>query len=270
MEEITHRTLPDNGVNMHIAEKGQGQGNPVIMFLHGFPELWFTWRHQILCVGSLGFHAVAPDLRGYGDPTRPTRARPTRATTSWSWLTLTPCGPEIRAFACLSVPFRPRNPKMKPVEGMRLVLKRTTICADFRKPSPPCLAKANPFGICPKNPGPLPSWLKEDVFNYIVNKFNETGFTGGLNYYRAIDLNWELTEPWTDAPMMVPVKYEVGDDDMWYTTPRVKEYVHGGGFKKNVPLLEEIVVVEGVGHFLNQERAGEIDVHIHKFIRKFY
>ena len=59
-----HRTVEVNGIKMHIAEKGQG---PLVLFLHGFPELWYSWRHQILALSSLGYHAVAPDLRGYGD-----------------------------------------------------------------------------------------------------------------------------------------------------------------------------------------------------------
>lgn len=69
--------------------------------------------------------------------------------------------------------------------------------------------------------------------------------------------------------MRVPVKFIVGDLDMVYTTPGVKEYVHNGGFKKDVPFLEQVVVVEGAGHFINQERADEINKHIYEFIRKF-
>ncbi|KAK8319643.1 hypothetical protein V6Z11_A13G255800 [Gossypium hirsutum] len=64
MEGIEHRTVKVNGTNIHIAEKGEG---PVILFLHGFPELWYSWRHQILALSSMGYRAVAPDLRGYGD-----------------------------------------------------------------------------------------------------------------------------------------------------------------------------------------------------------
>lgn len=67
----------------------------------------------------------------------------------------------------------------------------------------------------------------------------------------------------------VPVKFIVGEVDMVYTTPGVKEYVNGGGFKKDVPFLQEVVVMEGVGHFLNQEKPEEISTHIHDFIKKF-
>ncbi|XP_020594449.1 uncharacterized protein LOC110034537, partial [Phalaenopsis equestris] len=54
---------------MHVAEKGEG---PVVLFLHGFPELWYSWTHQILSLAARGYHAVAPDLRGYGDTEAPT------------------------------------------------------------------------------------------------------------------------------------------------------------------------------------------------------
>ncbi|KAG6787098.1 hypothetical protein POTOM_008726 [Populus tomentosa] len=53
---------------MHIASTGTG---PVILFLHGFPELWYSRRHQILSLSSVGYRCIAPDLRGYGDSDAP-------------------------------------------------------------------------------------------------------------------------------------------------------------------------------------------------------
>lgn len=82
--------------------------------------------------------------------------------------------------------------------------------------------------------------------------------------------NWELTAPWTGLQVKVPVKFIVGDLDMGYTTPGTKEYVHGGGFKNDVPLLEEpVIIMEGVAHFIHQERAEEVNAYIHDFINKF-
>lgn len=69
--------------------------------------------------------------------------------------------------------------------------------------------------------------------------------------------------------MKVPVKFVVGDLDLVYTTPGAKEYVHGGGFKNDVPDLQEVVVIEDAGHFISQERAEEINTHIYDFIQKF-
>lgn len=61
----------------------------------------------------------------------------------------------------------------------------------------------------------------------------------------------------------------VGDMDLTYHFAGAKEYIHSGEFKKNVPLLEEVVVMEGVGHFLHEEKADEINKHIHDFFQKF-
>lgn len=66
MEGIEHKMVSANGLNIHIAEMGKG---PLVLFLHGFPELWYSWRHQIVYMAACGYRAVAPDLRGYGDTT---------------------------------------------------------------------------------------------------------------------------------------------------------------------------------------------------------
>lgn len=65
---IAHRRIRTNGIDMHIAEAGRGF--PVVL-LHGFPELWYSWRHQLPALAAAGFHAIAPDLRGYGDTDAP-------------------------------------------------------------------------------------------------------------------------------------------------------------------------------------------------------
>src|ERR1017187_2474917 len=65
---IQHRQLDARGLRMHIAEAGTG---PLVLLLHGFPECWYSWRHQLVSLAAAGFHAVAPDQRGYGRPDRP-------------------------------------------------------------------------------------------------------------------------------------------------------------------------------------------------------
>ena len=62
-EAVTHRRLQTNGIGMHVAEAGSG---PLVVLLHGFPELWYSWRHQLPVLAAAAYHAVAPDLRGYG------------------------------------------------------------------------------------------------------------------------------------------------------------------------------------------------------------
>jgi pimeloyl-ACP methyl ester carboxylesterase len=64
MAHITHRRVQTNGITMHIAEAGNGH---VVVLLHGFPELWYAWRHQLPALARAGYYAVAPDLRGYGE-----------------------------------------------------------------------------------------------------------------------------------------------------------------------------------------------------------
>ncbi|XP_028100969.1 epoxide hydrolase 4-like [Camellia sinensis] len=71
MEKIEHKSISVNGINMHVAETGEG---PAVLFLHGFPELWYSWRHQMLSFSSSGYRAIAPDLRGYGDTDAPPSA----------------------------------------------------------------------------------------------------------------------------------------------------------------------------------------------------
>jgi pimeloyl-ACP methyl ester carboxylesterase len=68
MSEVTHRTIATNGIRLHIAEQGDG---PLVVLCHGFPESWFSWRHQLTALAEAGFHAVAPDMRGYGDSDAP-------------------------------------------------------------------------------------------------------------------------------------------------------------------------------------------------------
>ena len=147
MEGIEHRTIEVNGINMHVAEKGHE--GPVILFVHGFPELWYTWRHQIVALASLGYRAVAPDLRGYGDTDAPASVAsytcldvvgdlialldtiaPVQekvfvvghdwgALIAWYLCLFRP--DRVKALVNLSVCFNPRNPKRKPLETLRAI-----------------------------------------------------------------------------------------------------------------------------------------------------
>jgi hypothetical protein len=68
MPEVTHRMIETNGIRLHVAEQGEG---PLVILCHGFPECWYSWRHQLGALAKAGFRAVAPDLRGYGRSDRP-------------------------------------------------------------------------------------------------------------------------------------------------------------------------------------------------------
>jgi epoxide hydrolase A/B len=65
---LSHRLVETNGIRMRIAEQGAG---PTVVLCHGFPESWYSWRHQLPALAAAGYHAVAPDMRGYGGTDRP-------------------------------------------------------------------------------------------------------------------------------------------------------------------------------------------------------
>ncbi|KAI3526859.1 hypothetical protein L1887_06125 [Cichorium endivia] len=142
MEKIQHGKIKVNGINMHVAEIGEG---PAVLFIHGFPELWYTWRHQMLYISSKGYRAIAPDLRGFGDSEAPPSSASYTvfhivgdlvclldslgldkvflvghdwgAIISWYLCLFRP--DRIKALVNMSVVYQPRNPSVKPVELMR-------------------------------------------------------------------------------------------------------------------------------------------------------
>ena len=67
-----HRDVTASGLRFHVAEAGPEDG-PLVVLLHGFPEFWWSWRHQLVALGAAGFRVVAPDLRGYGATDKPPR-----------------------------------------------------------------------------------------------------------------------------------------------------------------------------------------------------
>jgi pimeloyl-ACP methyl ester carboxylesterase len=68
MTQVQQRIIETNSIHMHIAEQGEG---PLVVLCHGFPESWYSWRHQLPALAAAGFHAVAPDMRGYGQTDSP-------------------------------------------------------------------------------------------------------------------------------------------------------------------------------------------------------
>src|ERR1700752_1046569 len=68
MSQPTQRMIKTNGISLNIAEQGEG---PLVLLLHGFPESWYSWRHQLTALAAAGYHAVAPDQRGYCETSAP-------------------------------------------------------------------------------------------------------------------------------------------------------------------------------------------------------
>ena len=145
MTEITHRTIQTNGINMHIAEAGEG---PLVLLIHGFPELWYSWRHQLPALAEAGYHAVAPDVRGYGDTDKPPKIEDYAmremvadylgvldtlgeekavivghdwgAMMAWTTAALHP--ERFRAVVGMSIPYLPRGP-VPPLQMMKAMFK---------------------------------------------------------------------------------------------------------------------------------------------------
>ena len=62
------RTISANGIEMFLLEQGAG---PLVVLCHGWPELSYSWRHQIPAIAAAGYHVVAPDMRGFGQTSAP-------------------------------------------------------------------------------------------------------------------------------------------------------------------------------------------------------
>jgi pimeloyl-ACP methyl ester carboxylesterase len=154
----TRRTVEANGIRIAIVEQGSG---PLVLLCHGFPETSYSWRHQMSALAAAGFHAVAPDMRGYGDSDRPAGidqysifhlagdlvgvmdALDTRtavvvghdvgASVAWQLAQMRP--DRVRAVVALSVPFRPRG-AVRPTHAMPRTADAQFYALYFQEPGP--------------------------------------------------------------------------------------------------------------------------------------
>ncbi|MFD0684836.1 alpha/beta fold hydrolase [Actinomadura fibrosa] len=160
MTGITHRFVePATGLRTHVAEAGEG---PLVVLLHGFPECWYSWRHQLTALADAGFHAVAPDQRGYARTGGPSEVdkytilhlvgdvialidalgeeqavvvgHDWGAPVAWATAQLRP--DRLRGVAALSVPHR-RRTAGPPVELMRRAYGDRYYMVQFQRPGAP-------------------------------------------------------------------------------------------------------------------------------------
>ncbi|CAN1836578.1 Epoxide hydrolase A [Linum perenne] len=290
---------------MHIATVGSPTAKSTVLFLHGFPELWSTWRHQLLALPTLGdYRCIAPDLRGCGDTDAPPSASKYTAFhivgdlvglldflgidkafvvghdwgAAMCWYLALFRPDRVRAVVNLSIPPLRQFPDSKlkllqevgvveaefaQVDTGKLINKLYTL---FSKPDPPIVPKEPGFKGLPES---LLPWLPKETVEYYASKFSKTGFTGGLNYYRAITLTGELMGPWVGSKHQVPAKFIIGDQDVVYHMPGMKDYINGKEFKKDVPMLDKVVIMEGVPHFPQLVKPQEITQHVFDFIKRF-
>jgi pimeloyl-ACP methyl ester carboxylesterase len=326
MSEPIERILKTNGISLNAVEQGQG---PLVLLCHGFPESWYSWRHQINALAEAGFHVVAPDMRGYGKSERPEAIDqytifhlvgdlvglldalevPTAviighdwgAGIAWQAARLRP--DRFRAIVSLSVPFRPRSPA-RPTSLMpqtadaqfyQLYFQEPGVAeAEFEKDRRLTLrgmlyggsgegagairalsansGRASGVGMVsraggwlPSSPPPLPSWLSQADLDFYAGEFARSGFRGPLNYYRNIDRNWELMAAFDGTNVTVPALYIAGDLDMVVAFPGAAEQI--ANMKQLVPLLRDIRMLSGCGHWTQQERPAEVSAAIIEFLR---
>ncbi|WP_245313031.1 alpha/beta fold hydrolase [Bradyrhizobium macuxiense] len=127
-------------------------------------------------------------------------------------------------------------------------------------------------GMVPRNGGwlpsgvpPLPSRLSAADLDLYAGEFARSGFRGPLNYYRNVDRNWELMAAFDGVKVTVPALYVAGDHDMVVAFPGAAEQI--ANMKQVVPLLREIRMLPGCGHWTQQERPAEVNAELIAFLR---
>ncbi|KAG6647069.1 epoxide hydrolase A-like [Carya illinoinensis] len=314
MSEVNHQRIKTNGIWIHIAELGTG---PLVLLLHGFPEIWYSWRHQITFLAKHGYHVVAPDLRGYGDSDCPLShnsytvihlvgdliglldhfgeqqafvvGHDWGAVVGWHLSLFRP--DRVKGLVALSAPYFQSSSSSAIVEHFRKMFGDGCYICQFQEPGRAerafarydyltvmkkflCLTKTDylvaPLGMeivdYMETPSVLPKWITEEELQVYADKFQESGFTGPLNYYRASNLNCELLATWHGSKITVPTKFIVGDKDIGFESIGTREYVTGDAFKRLVPNLD-VVILDG-HHFIQQEKAQEVNDEILSFLYK--
>ena len=322
--EIRHRTLETNGIRMHVAEAGDG---PLVVLCHGFPESWYSWRHQLVALADAGYHVVAPDMRGYGQTDQPEAIEAYSllhlvgdvvgllealgvatavvvghdwgAPVAWHAALLRP--DRFRAVIGLSVPFIPRRAS-RPTTTMprtddaifyqlyfqepgvaeaelgrdpRETLRRVLFGGSGDARRDPLAPGSGGVGMVRRDagflgrreaPAKLPAWLSEADIDVYAGEFTRAGFRGGLNWYRNIDRNWELLAPWTGAKVTVPALFVAGDRDLVLAFRGMDRLLPT--LKQFVPDLRQTIILPGCGHWTQQERPGEVNAAMLKFLEE--
>jgi len=303
---------------MHYVE--QGQGVPVIL-CHGFPHLWFSWRHQIPALAAAGWRVIAPDMRGMGQTSAPAEIEAygvdpivndllglldhigaPRAVFAgldfgaFAVYDLALRAPErVIAVIGLENPAAPHNPDVPPlVEYAQMAKEHFLHIEYFREPGIADTALnavpreflhkvfyalsgdyqmaevfRHPPGIsyleALPEPPPLPwPWLDALEMEYFVSEYSRTGFTGGLNYYRAMDLKWQQRKPFAGVQSQVPAFFIGSERDIDL------ELFHGDDpislMRKQFPDLRDLAMIPHAGHLVQMERPLQVNHYLLKFL----
>lgn len=320
MSEPQHKFATTNGIRMHYAEQGAG---PLIVLCHGWPESWYSWRHQIVALAAAGFRVVAPDQRGYGRTDRPDPidaynifsltgdivglvhalgesnaiivGHDWGAPVAWHCALLRP--DIFRAVALLSVPFLPRG-SVRPTDAMKALEGENNwfyqhyfqepgrvekeLDEDPRRSMAMMLYSASGDAppaerwnfLFPRSckflesgtvPGRLPGWLTQEDLDFYAAEYATSGFRGGINWYRNIDRNWELTGFLDGLKLTQPSVFAAGEHDvvlaMYPDAAKVVDL--------SMPNCRKNLIIPGAGHWLQQERPSEINNLLVEFAKSF-
>lgn len=311
------RTITANGIELFLREQGEG---PLVVLCHGWPELSYSWRHQIGALADAGYHVVAPDMRGFGRSSAPqavesysifdlvgdmvalvaelgeTRAaiigHDWGAPVAWHAAQFRP--DLFAAVAGLSVP-PPWRGKGPPLDQLRAAGITNFYWQYFQKPGVAeteferdvastmrgmlCGGFADPGRslFVPEGRGfigrsaaslPLPPWLTEAELAFFIEQYKQSGFRGGLNWYRNIDRNWELTSPWQGAPIHQPAAFIAGSND-----PVISDKMSGkhlAAINRVLPNLKQKLIIDGAGHWIQQEKPAEVNAALIEFLKENY
>ncbi|WP_406101176.1 alpha/beta hydrolase [Streptomyces sp. NBC_01003] len=298
-ERVAARDVTTNGITLRVFEHGEGRPDrPPVVLCHGFPELAFSWRHQVFALAGAGYRVLVPDMRGYGGSARPEDVdaydiltlcadlagllddigaddaffigHDWGASVVWNMALLHP--ERVRAVAGMSVPPTPRAPApplpilrsrngddfyivwfQEPGVADRALsqnVRRTLVTREIY--SAKWAAKAD-------EQLPPPRWMGDEELTYYVKTFEETGFTGGLNYYRNLDRNWALTEHLDGRLINQPSLFITGSKDP------VGKFMPAR-LDRMLTDLRGQIVLDGAGHWIQQERAEDVNAALLEFL----
>jgi pimeloyl-ACP methyl ester carboxylesterase len=279
------RYLTTNGVRLFCMEAGAG---PLVLLVHGWPEFWWSWRHQLQPLADAGYHAVAVDLPGYGRSDKPdvvydeqwvntTLAGAVEALGhdrtvfvghDWGGLLAWPFArrfPErTAAVVGVNTPDFPRWPR-GPVQLMRESLPRPNYIVQFQDRGPAEWYLGSDVRAWLENVFRGPATRHTEVFDdetvaKYVEQFDALGaVTPPVEYYRNMDRNWELRAdlPETiDAPaLMIMAEHDP------VLTPAMAE-----GMEERVPNLQK-ALIQDCGHWTQQERPEAFNQALLGFLR---
>jgi pimeloyl-ACP methyl ester carboxylesterase len=312
MPEFEFVHLRTNGITLRAVVQGEG---PLVVLVHGFPESWHAWRHQIPALAGLGFRVCAIDLRGYGGSDKPYPVEAYDLQTmiadivgvvqnlgggepgvlighDWGaylvWHTALVRPDVIHAVAGLSVPFvgvgeRPLidlakliytdNGKFfyqvyfQPV-GVAEAAFEADVQGFVRRFYYWLSGEAAGLGIGEHKPAgatmldglpdpdPFPSWMSAADIDYLVGEFQAGGLRGPLNRYRNQHRDHAFLQGFKGEPIKQPSLYIGGTNDI--VLSMIPGFDLLAAMKSLTPGLKASVLLDGCGHWTQQERPEEV------------